>query len=372
MKPWKLNDLSLNPLDRLKLAYFCLTSDRWTQGEKVKQFEADMAKFTGYIYAIFVSSGSTANTILASYAKDILKIRTVAVPSTTWTTSISPWIRTGVEPIFNDINLLNLSIDLDKFEQSLPNRRVDAVFITSLLGFMPDMPRLEAICKQHNIHLFADHCESTLAIPYQSVKCTCTTSTYQGHQIGSIEGGFILTNDEAIYHYALLSRNHGLVRALSIETQTHYLNDLVDPQFDFAILGNNFRNIEFNAYIGSLDLVKASKYTLHRRAYYDYFLSLVPIFKFITLQMKPGDVPFSIPIIYQLPNHIERLKQELTSLNIEHRPIISGNLLRQTPYKQYGNPKNYSNSEHLHFNGLYVGLHNAINKNHIDQLIELL
>ena len=39
-------------------------------GEYVKEFENQMAKFVGSKHSVFVSSGSTANTILAYYLKD--------------------------------------------------------------------------------------------------------------------------------------------------------------------------------------------------------------------------------------------------------------------------------------------------------------
>ena len=97
-----------------------------------------MAEYIGVKYAVFVSSGSTANTILAQYLKDSLKNskrNIVVLPSTTWQTSCSPWIREGFVPHFIDVSLEDFSIDKEKLEQFLNNnsKNVACVFPTSLI-----------------------------------------------------------------------------------------------------------------------------------------------------------------------------------------------------------------------------------------------
>jgi CDP-6-deoxy-D-xylo-4-hexulose-3-dehydrase len=71
MKSWKLNDSNFTLIDRLKISAFFLNSKNfWTMTDKVARFEEKMSDFTNSKYSIFVSSGSTANTILAYYLKD--------------------------------------------------------------------------------------------------------------------------------------------------------------------------------------------------------------------------------------------------------------------------------------------------------------
>ena len=71
MKTWKLNDSNFSFVDRLKIASFILNPNNfWTMSKQVESFEEKMSKFIGCEYSIFVSSGSTANTILAMYLKD--------------------------------------------------------------------------------------------------------------------------------------------------------------------------------------------------------------------------------------------------------------------------------------------------------------
>jgi CDP-6-deoxy-D-xylo-4-hexulose-3-dehydrase len=56
--------------DRINLSYFLLTSDRYTNGPKVREFETKWAEWVGSKYALMVSSGSTANFLLLAAVKE--------------------------------------------------------------------------------------------------------------------------------------------------------------------------------------------------------------------------------------------------------------------------------------------------------------
>ena len=134
---WPLNINNFTIVDRLKIASFILNpSNRWTQGDKVKLFEEKMAEYVGCKYAVFVSSGSAANTLLAEYQKSIAFGKDIVVlPSTTWQTSCSPWIKAGFKPKFIDVSLLDFSIDTDKLADFTRRfkSRIACVFPTSLI-----------------------------------------------------------------------------------------------------------------------------------------------------------------------------------------------------------------------------------------------
>ena len=153
MYKWPLNVSNFTWLDRLKICSFFLNPRNfWTMGNKAKEFEKEMAKFVGVKYAIFCSSGSTANTILAMHLKDkCLKSKgnrqIVVLPSTTWTTSVSPWIREGFTPHFIDITLDNFGMNLLKLNEYLleNHEKVAAAFPTCLLGFNIDFSYLKSL-----------------------------------------------------------------------------------------------------------------------------------------------------------------------------------------------------------------------------------
>ncbi len=345
--------------------------------DEVINFENKMAQYVGSKYAIFVSSGSTANGLLAMYLKDFYSTKkTIVFPSTTWITSVSRFIREGFTPYFIDVSLEDLSMDLDKLELYLKKNgnKVACVFVTSLLGFSPDMDRLKKIEKKHKVKIMMDNCESTFTT-YKSKNIssyfTSTTSTYFGHHLQSVEGGFIFTNDEKEYEYFLMSRNHGMTRSLS-KNKEKYINPDVDSRFDFRFLGDNYRNTNINAFIGQLDFARVDKYIKVRRDLYDYFKNFCePISdRVVTVNRKEGDVPFSLPFVLPSKKIRECVQLYCSNNKIENRPIISGNLLRQTCLKKYGNPIKFTNSELLHHRGLYVGLHSKVEKENIKNLVD--
>jgi CDP-4-dehydro-6-deoxyglucose reductase, E1 len=383
---WKLNESNFTFLDRLKICSFFLNEKNfWTMSDRVQAYELAMADWVGSKYAVFVSSGSTANTLLAMYLKDTTPSykKIVVLPSTTWITSVSPFIREGFEPYFIDINIQDLSIDLDKVEEYLKDNsdQVACVFITSLLGFVPDVDRIKLIESKYNVKIMFDNCENTFGTykgKNTSSFLTSTTSTYFGHQLQSVEGGFIFTNDQQEWEYYLMARNHGMVRSIT-GNKTKYSNTNVDSRFDFYLFGNNFRNTNINALIGLLDLNRASQY-INTRQYMYSLLNAQLTSKFVTLPkmrlLREGsnynDVPFCIPLIFTDKKYLNATKEFCEVNKIETRPIISGNLLRQTCLKNFADPLDYPTSEYLHNHGMYIGLHNKITKNHITKLVTFL
>lgn len=376
---WLLNESNFTWKDRLKICSFFLNKKKyWTMTDEVAVFEQKMADYVGSKHAVFVSSGSTANTLLAMYLKDQLgtdKKNIVVFPSTTWITSVAPFIREGFTPHFIDINLYDLSLDTDQLASFLENNRekVAAVFVTSLLGFSPNIDALEYLRKKYRVKIMLDNCESTFTKHKNkniSSYFTSTTSTYFGHVLQSVEGGFIFTNCDYEYEYFLMARNHGMTRSLNANKQ-YYLNPDVDSRFDFNLIGNNFRNTNINAFIGQLDFERIKHYIETRKELYDYFVDQCEKYSnAIVFSRKEQDVPFSLPFVSESINWKKHIQHYCSANNIETRPIISGNLLRQTCLKKYGNPDNFENSELLHHNGLYVGLHSKVKKEDIKKLVK--
>lgn len=394
---WPLNVSNFTWLDRLKICGFFLNPfNFWTMNKYIRRFESDMADFMGFNYSVFVSSGSTANTILAMYLRDKLNKEKsnrniVVLPSTTWTTSCSPWIREGFKPHFIDISLDNFGMDFVKLEEFLQNNHKDiaAVFPTSLLGFNVWSIRLKRIQEEYpQIYFAIDQCENNFGGfgmygDYFS-SFTSTTSTYMGHEIQSVEGGFIFTNDEEEYNQFLMSRNHGMVRSLDScgdIIKKLYSNNNVDKRFDFYSLGNNFRNSDIHAFIGLLDFQRRFKYIKKRRQLYGLFQFSLNKDRYILPEddyIRPPNswhVPFCIPIICKgetTQKRLYKIKDYCIANSIETRPIISGFLGYQTAYKGMMEEKDYPNSVYLHNNGIYIGLNTKVKKAQILKLVDFL
>ncbi|MEK6879173.1 MAG: DegT/DnrJ/EryC1/StrS family aminotransferase [Nanoarchaeota archaeon] len=391
---WPLNINNATWLDRLRICSFILNpNNRWTADRYVSKFEEEMAAFVGVKYAVFTSSGSSANSILAAYLKDkIIKEKSsrhiVVLPSTTWQTACSPYIREGFIPHFIDVNLNNFSMDLLLLANYLNanHEKVACVFITSLLGFNPDISKiLELQGIFHEITFYIDNCEHNFGhFDARNIKSpfviTSTTSTYFGHMLSSIEGGFIFTNNLEEYEKFLMYRNHGMTRTLPNESREKYTNPKVDSRFDFYCLGNNYRNSDLNAFIGLLDFNKRFAYIKKRRELYGVFQYNLNRDRYVLPEDSVQKnlswfVPFCLPVIAIGSNAGKRIKLAkiyCIENGIETRPIISGFLGHQTAYRNLLNEKDHSISVYLHENGFYVGLYSKLKKRNIFKLVNYL
>jgi len=390
--------LSVDPFtlwDRLRLAAFVLNrSNRLTQCEQVKLYEQKMAKFIGCKFAVYASSGSAANTLLAMYVKDHTTRRVVAFPAVTWQTSCSPWIREGFTPRFFDVNIHDFSLNLTKLDEWLDVHAQECacVFVTSLLGFSPDLEKLDWLQGKHGVRIYTDNCESALtSFKSRNISSyfTSTISTYFAHHIQSIEGGFVLTDDEKLYHYCLMARNHGMVRGLKhpafkltlpIE---EYRTPSISEEFDFSVMGSNFRNTEINAFLGQMDLLRAGSYINDRREQYEAFFKMIdPKFYVPRLKGEYEDVPFCLPIVPIYHQYKHKCLMACERLGIESRPLVAGNLLQHRAYREFY-PQYYptqdiskletekaklSVADILHRNGFYVGIGNCTTLENVKHL----
>ena len=117
MVQWPLMKETITLIDKIKMVKFILSTKKFTNGAKVKEFENNWNTWLGSKYSLFVSSGSTANLLLLSAIKELYKLNDgdkVLVPACTWVTNVSPVFQVGLQPIFADINLKNFSFDLEE------------------------------------------------------------------------------------------------------------------------------------------------------------------------------------------------------------------------------------------------------------------
>ena len=162
---WPLMENTITFKDRLKMAAFVLTTGRFTNGPQVRKFEDQWSKWLGVKHSLYVSSGSTANSLIIESVKEYYGLKNgdkVLVPATTWMTNVAPVIQAGLQPIFCDINLRNFSFDTDELKYVAEQHPdIKAVFITHLIGLsapvekirkiFPDALILEDVCESHGV-----------------------------------------------------------------------------------------------------------------------------------------------------------------------------------------------------------------------------
>ena len=133
-----------------------------TQSKKVKEFEKKWSKWVGTKYSVYVNSGSSANFITISALKALNKNKNkneIIVPTLTWVSDINSVIMNGFKPVFVDINLSNLSMNINQVIKKISNKTL-AVFITHAQGFNGLADKLVSTLKKKKINLIENVCES--------------------------------------------------------------------------------------------------------------------------------------------------------------------------------------------------------------------
>lgn len=381
---WPLATSSFNLWDKIVIAKWLLTEDRYTMGKKVEEFEKKFSEFSG-MRALGVSSGSTANQLVF----ELWKIKNqginplVIVPSTTWISSISPAIMANLEVKFCDINLNDFSFDyvmLEKIMEQNKNRKI-ILWPTALIGFVPDFKILKSLAEKYGADLFLDACENTFSRINgngESVLATCditTTSCYFSHQVVAIEFGFVFFKNESDYLLAKMFRNHGMSRSLGkndpIRVKAESENPKVDPNFLFALNGTNLRPTDVHAMFGLRDFKRIEKSKLMRGVlYHDFYYGLDKT-KYYLPKPSKEHCAFCFPV-FSYRQNINDIKSKLEDFGVETRPIIGGNLLYQPPFKKYGKPEDFPNSQWLHGHGCYFGLNGDVTPSNLKKVIDVL
>lgn len=365
--------------DRLKMAKFVLTSSRLTQGPQVKYFERQWSDWIGCENSLFVSSGSTANSLLIAAWKELYGIpdgAKVIVPACTWVTNIGPIIQNNLTPVFCDINLRDFSFDIGSLQNiACEHKDIAAIFVTHLLGFPAEVEDFRAIFP--HAHILEDVCESHGAVVRGGTMAgLCdvggTFSFYFGHHMTTVEGGMISTNNFDLYDLMRVKRSHGLARESHRFNEYFQKNLEINPQFLFVTDGYNFRNNEIGAVLGQSQLCRLDNMIVKRnenyRSYYELMQSHMDKFYLPTWNLRISS--FCLPFISKTKETHKALQNLLTDYEVEYRPVVGGNLLKQPFLKGY---KAYCpNADILHERGLYIGNSHFVGDYHIDMLAEIL
>src|SRR5262249_61927035 len=149
-----LSDLTFDEAE--ERAVLDVLRSRWiSSGEVTQTFEREFAAMVGAAHAVAVTN-CTAALHLAFIALGIGPGDEVLVPSLTFVATVNSVRYTGATPVFVDI------VSLDDWDISPAairahiTPRTRAIVPVHYGGFPCDMAAIEAIAKQHNLHIVED------------------------------------------------------------------------------------------------------------------------------------------------------------------------------------------------------------------------
>jgi CDP-6-deoxy-D-xylo-4-hexulose-3-dehydrase len=354
-----------------------------TNGPKVVEFEKQWSEWVGVKHSLFVNSGASANELTMLALKYMYGDGEVIVPPLTWISDISSVLFAGFRPVFVDVNLDNLSFDLNKLKEAI-TPRTRAIFLTHVLGINGLTDELLKLCKDKNILLIEDVCESH-GTTFKGKKVgsfgyASNFSFYFAHHMSTIEGGMVCTNDDKLYQMCRALRSHGMMREMTDDTMKQEIIEKypdLNPDFIFVGPAHNFRSTEINAVIGLNQLPRLDDNNKKRVANFNHFISNLNAEKYVTELRTAGQCNYAFIVIMRDDSFALRDKIEATlkEKGIEFRRGLSGggNQMRQPFMTQFNyNLDNYPNIEHIHNFSWYIGNYPSLPQEKIDYLLEVL
>lgn len=382
--PLMENNIDKNDIQQL--INFLSTPDipKLTNGPKVIEFENAWGQWLGTKYNLMVNSGASANEITILALEEYYEDGEIIVPPLTWISDIAAVTFSKFTPVFVDINLKNLSFDINKLKQAITNK-TRAIFLTHVLGINGLTDELLNLCKEKNILLIEDVCESH-GTTFKNKKVgsygfVSNFSFYFAHHMSTIEGGMICTNDEKFYQICRALRSHGMIREMTNnDTKQQIINENPELNKDFIFLrpSHNFRSTELNAVLGLSQLPKLDNNNIKRQQNFDYFIKNLDSNKYITDLEIEGQCNYAFIVILKNGSFEKqkKLEETLNNYKIEFRRGLSGggNQLRQPYIKKHFNIdyNEFQNVDYVHHFSWYIGNYPGLEFNKIDTLIKIL
>ncbi|MCG5512682.1 DegT/DnrJ/EryC1/StrS family aminotransferase [Ectothiorhodospira shaposhnikovii] len=228
-----------------------LENTQFILGPNVQSLEQELADYLGTPHAITCASGTDA-LHLALAAAGIGEGDEVITTAFTFIATAEAIRYVGAVPVFVDIDPRTFNIDVAQVEAAI-NERTRAIMPVHLFGQPADLPRLQALCKAHDLILVED-CAQSFGATVNSAQTGTTGafgcfSFFPSKNLGCYgDGGLITTSSDAHADQLRTLRNHG--------SRVRYHHD---------IIGYNSRLDEIQAAILRVKLKHIDRFNQERR-----------------------------------------------------------------------------------------------------------
>jgi CDP-6-deoxy-D-xylo-4-hexulose-3-dehydrase len=356
--------------DEYVAAVESLLNNWFILGEKGREFEKKFAPLLGKNDGIIVNSGSSANLLMVSMLKtkrggQIPEGSKFITPVVCFPTTINPIIQNGYIPVFVDVELPNLNINLNQVEELLEkdiNKEIKGIIFAHVLGNPPDMDRLMSIVKKYNLIFLEDCCDALGSTwdnkPLGSFGNISTCSFFPAHHMTTGEGGFVGCNTPKQRMLLASLRDWGracycnTVKPGNVTCGTacgqrmdnwfkKYPDAIYDHRYVFDEIGYNLKPTEMQAAMGLKQLDKLEYMHKKRK---DNFNNLYKIFDkyksyfHLPYSLEKSDVSwfgFLLTLKDNTPFSKLEFIEHLESNKIQTRSYFTGNALFHPAYADH-------------------------------------
>jgi CDP-6-deoxy-D-xylo-4-hexulose-3-dehydrase len=377
--------------------------DGWlVLGQNGIRFEQQFPSLMGKQFGVLTNSGSSSNLLMMSALTSrrlygLPRGTKVITPIAGFPTTINPIFQVGFEPVFVDIDLDTLNLNLDQVEQKA-KEGCKVITFAHVLGNPPNMDRLMDIVKRYNLILLEDCCDalgSTFkGIPLGSFGEFASCSFYPAHHITMGEGGFVAckTHDQEIVVRSFREWGRGcfcvgpkanLLKNGSCKKRfSNWLPSLPDEIFDhkyvYDEIGYNLKPIDLQAAMGLVQIKRLpeiieKRKKNHRRLckifskYEDCFI--IPT---ATENSDPSWFAFAVTIKDGVKFKRKDLVDYFETNLIQTRPYFAGNIMLQPAYEGMMDAssvvKNFPNARKVTTDTFFLGTSPVITDEQLDYI----
>jgi CDP-6-deoxy-D-xylo-4-hexulose-3-dehydrase len=341
-----------------------LLSEWLVMGNKSLQFERRFPKLFDKSRGILTNSGSSSNLLMmtaltSKRSYNLPKGTKVLMPIAGFPTTLNPTLQVGFQPVFVDIELDTLNLDLNKVEEVLSRERdIKVITFAHVLGNPPDMNRLMEIVKKYDLVLLEDCCDALGSTyddrPLGGFGEMASCSFYPAHHMTMGEGGFVACDDVVLEDVLRSFREWGrgcycvgpeanklkcgTCKARFSEWIPSMPGEIFDHKYVYDEIGYNLKPIELQAAMGLEQMKKLPQiHELRRRNYkllfnvyekYEEFFHLPRA----TKGSDPSWFAFPLTIRKDAPFTRTQIVDYLEDNLIQTRPYFAGNIMLQPAY----------------------------------------
>ena len=377
---------------------FWLTYGRWS-----KRFEKGLADYLGVRFALLVNSGSSANLLaFMTLTSPLLGERRVKrgdeviTVAAGFPTTVAPIVQYGAVPVFVDMELDTVNIDVAKLEAAL-SPRTKAVMLAHTLGNPFDVKAVKAFCERHGLWLVEDNCDALGSKFDGRFTGTWgdlgTSSFYPPHHMTMGEGGAVYTNDPLLKKIALSLRDWGRdcwcesgvdnTCGCRFTRQFGRLPLGYDHKYVYSHFGYNLKASDLQAAVGCAQLEKFPSFVERRKA---NFARLYEGLKDLPSLRLFGRHPAADPSWFGFLMTVRPdagftrndLAKHLESRNIQTRNLFAGNILKHPCFESLVEGGDYrvagslENTDAIMNRSLWIGLYPGMGEARLDYMIRVI
>ena len=321
-------------------------------GKHVRAFEQGVADQFGKARGVMVNSGSSALYI----AVELLGLDPgdeVLTSPLTFSTDIAPLVRSGLVPVFVDVEPDTYNLDAARVEEMI-GPRTRAILAPNLIGNAPDWDRLRAIADGHGLQVIEDSCDSLGAVLRGSPTGTradiSVTSFALSHIITAAgTGGMVCVDDPDLADRALLLRRWGRRSEVQLfgsakGTERRFFSEIAgdleyDNLFIFDEVGWNFEPSELSAAFGEVQLRKLPQNLAARKRNFarlcEGFARHPEAFELPRTLDGLDTAWHMFPLLIRPGSGVRRadFQQHMERNGVDTRMVWTGNILRQPGFR---------------------------------------